>query len=127
MWSYAAPCPRVELQPENAWARRVSTRLCPPYGSVPSEHTLIPHHDRRHVLEPALRLHEALELGRERARVEIVHDEDAPGILDHQFMHALQNLGSLGLVEGRLHLVVQRVEFLVLVPAPVQPDRAAGV
>src|SRR5437016_4161110 len=33
------------------------------------------HHDWRHVLEPALRLHEAFELGRQRARVEVVDDE----------------------------------------------------
>src|SRR5262249_17660406 len=82
------------------------------------------HHARRHVLEPALRLHEALELRRERARVEVMHDEDAPGILDHHLVHALEQLGALTLLEGRLNLVGQRVELLAVVPTPIQPDRA---
>src|ERR1700680_4366040 len=30
---------------------------------------------RRQILEPALRLHKALHLGRQRARVEVVHDK----------------------------------------------------
>src|ERR1700738_81120 len=119
MWSYAAPCPRVELQPENAWARRVSTRLCPPYGSVPSEHTLIPHHDRRHVLEPALRLHEALELGRERARIEVVRHEQHDGIAAGDFVYLGQDEIARFIVE-RAHCLGDEIfDLLAGVPAPV--------
>src|ERR1700694_4059129 len=81
--------------------------------------TLVPHHDRGHVLEPALGLHEAFELWRERARVEVVHHEQHDGIAACELVHLAQKEVARLVVERAHRFGDQILGFLIEIPAPV--------
>src|SRR5205823_399564 len=78
---------------------------------------------RGQVYEPALRLDEALHLGRQRARVLVVHDEDPRRVVHHQLVQPGQDLVLLRDVERALRLVDQLVGFRIDVGHRVDRDR----
>src|SRR5882762_11986268 len=79
--------------------------------------------DRGQVLEPVLRLHEALDLGRERMRVGVVHHPDQDRIVHDRLMRLRQQRVLPGRIEGLLRLVDEGVDFRVRIPPPIDPDR----
>ena len=85
--------------------------------------------DRGQVLEPVLRLHEFLDLRRQRMRVGVVHHPHQHRVVDDQRMRLRHQLVLLGGIEGLLGFVDQRIDLRVLVAAPVDADRRdlAGV
>src|SRR5262249_51206806 len=75
--------------------------------------------DRREVLEPALRLHEALHARGERARVEVVGYEQHDRVAARDLVHlGDQDVAHL-VVEGAHGLGRQVLDLLIEVPAPI--------
>src|ERR1700704_1713745 len=79
--------------------------------------------DRGQVLEPVLRLHEALDLGRQRVRVGVVHHPDQDRVVHDRLVRLRQQLVLPGRIEGLLRIVDEGVDFRVRIPAPVDTDR----
>ena len=67
------------------------------------EHALIgqPTENRREVLEPVLRLHEALHLRPHRARVDVVRDEQEQRVVDELLVRLLHRLPAAPRIERR--------------------------
>src|SRR6266850_3756699 len=80
-----------------------SSRRRPMY--VHTEQRRLPHRDRRQIDEPALGLDEALHLGRQRAGVLIVDDEDPRRVVGDHLVEPGEDVILLGDVEGALRLV----------------------
>src|ERR1700730_18130429 len=78
---------------------------------------------RRQILEPALRLHEALCLGRQRTRIEVVHDKDHDGVAAFEFMQLGQQAEALFFVEFVEDLTDQPLGFGVFIMTPIGASR----
>ena len=79
---------------------------------------------RRQVLKPALRLHEALHLGRHRPRVEVVHDKDHHRLAAFELVQLGQQLEPLFVVELVEDLADQRLGLGAFVVPPIRSRRA---
>src|ERR1700730_5033621 len=75
--------------------------------------------NRRQILEPALRLHEALHFRRHGARVEVVRDEDQYRFLVHQLVQPGQEREAFGRVELSEDAINQLVDRGVAKMAPI--------
>src|SRR5882672_5449170 len=87
----------------------------------------LPHRHRRQVHEPALGLHEALHLRRQRARVLVVHDEDPGRVVDDDLVQLREDLVLLADVEGALGLLDEPVGLRVDVGHRVDRDGHHGL
>src|SRR6266446_9015640 len=81
------------------------------------------HPDRRQVLEPVLRLDEALYLRRHGMWVGVVHHPHQHGIVDNRAVRLRHQLVLLLRIEGALGLIDDGIDLRVRIPAPVDADR----
>src|SRR5438094_10459295 len=97
-----------------------SSRRRPTYAHTSP--TLL-HRDGRQVHEPALGLHEALHLGRQRPGILVVHDEDPRRVVHDDLVQLGERLVLLADVKGALGLLDQLVGFGIDVGHRVDRDR----
>src|SRR5262245_46369762 len=118
--SPSARCTRANTSRDTpkATGTRYNSRL-KAYRNMAAASSPLLHGDRREILEPALGLHEAGNLGAHRPRVEVVRDVDPVGLVDDVAVHVGQRLGLGGAVEAAMRLVDQLVELGILQDAPV--------
>src|SRR3989475_1948185 len=101
-----------------------SSRRRPTYAHTSP--TLL-HRDGRQVHEPALGLHEALHLGRQRPGILVVHDEDPRRVVHDDLVQLGQRLVLLADVKGALGLLDQLVGFGIDVGHRVDRDGHDGL
>src|SRR6201999_2896067 len=77
------------------------------------------HRYRREIDEPALGLHEALDLWAQRARADVVRDIEERRVIDGGRMQLGQRLVAFGGIERLPRLLHQFVEFRVVDEAPI--------
>src|ERR1700730_18591184 len=77
--------------------------------------------DRGQILKPALRLHEAVNLWRQPARVEVERDEDHRRFLVHCLVQLGQQRQALGRVELAEDAVDQLIDRGVAEMTPIGP------
>src|SRR5262245_29411862 len=128
MGSPGARCTIVKtmrLAPSKVGIARRSRR--PTYAHMTGAASLPPDADRREVHEPRLRRHEALDLRRERARVQVVDDEDPRRVVDDDLVQLRQDLVLAANVEDLRGLVEELVHLRVDVWHRVQRHRHHGL
>src|SRR5262249_17307554 len=118
--SPGARCTRANTSRETPKATGTKyNRRLKAYRNMAAASSPLLHGDGREILEPALGLHEAGDLGAHCPPVQIVRDIDPVGLVDDVAVHVGQRLGLGGAVEAAVRLVDQLVELGILQDAPV--------
>src|SRR4029450_10203690 len=111
----------MTLAPSKVGIVRRSRR--PTYAHTTADPSLLPDAHGGQVHEPGLRRHEALDLRRERPRVQGVDNEDPRRVVDDDLVQLRQDLALAADVEGLRSLVQKPVHLGVDVRHRVQRDR----